>query len=106
MHAGREPRVPEIAKHAWDCFWRLERRGRSGNGFGATPISNMEVLAFLLVERETLSPWEKDLIDIMEIERLAFLNKNVGNIDKSKNRIMEEPFSLALFDKAFTSQTN
>lgn len=78
-------------------FWQIERRGRSGNGYAALPIPHREVEAFLRLHGEMLEPWELDLLDSMESERLAMLNDD-GKVKKPAHRQM----STELFDAMFS----
>lgn len=82
-------------------FWQLERRGRTGNGYAALPISHQEVEAFLRLRGEMLATWELDLLDRMESERLEMLNEDVTKKDKLSTR----PMTPALFDAILTGTT-
>lgn len=98
------PRVPAVAEHVWGLFWKLERRGRAGNGYAAMPVSNQELQAFLVLRGERLAVWEIDLFDILEREHIAFLNRDVGR-DQSEPRVVKnKKFSLAMFDAAFATR--
>lgn len=108
MHAGEDVRVPDIARHAWHVFWKLERRGRAGNGFAAMPISNMELQAWLTLHEERLTRWELDVLDVLEDERRLFLNrdnekasKNKKNKSEKMDRVVKTPMTIEMFDAMF-----
>lgn len=70
----KRPRLPAVTERVWRAFWQIEKRGRSGNGFSALPVSNLEVDAWCRLRGERLMQWELDALDQMEGVRLSLLN--------------------------------
>lgn len=77
-------------------FWLLDMR-RSGNGYGANPISHQEIDALLRVRQITLEPWELDIIDCMENARRAHLD----NQAETGNVVSSEELTPGLFRSLF-----
>lgn len=96
--------MPAVARHVWDVFWKLERRGRAGNGFAAMPVSNSELQAWLVLHDDRLKRWELDILDILEAERVTFLNRDLGKTKKDK--IASTPLTMEKFDAMFTDRIN
>lgn len=61
---------PEAAEHVWRWFLEISRR-RSGNGFGANPISYTDVLAWSRLTCTQPSALEVEWIMDLDDARLA-----------------------------------
>jgi len=66
--------VPDEALYLWGYFISLSSR-RSGNGYSANPISNVEIQAWQRLSGVELLPWELDVIDMFEQVYLAHYSK-------------------------------
>lgn len=64
-----------MAKRVWDAFWKIDARARTNNGYAFISIPPSEIEAWCNLHGETFAPWEIDLLDIMEIARLEWLNR-------------------------------
>lgn len=74
----------------------LERR-RTGNGYSANAFSPSDVEAWCRLNGVRLSRSEFDILDEMEVRRLAFLDRDTTNEPQVSNR----PMSAELFDGLF-----
>lgn len=71
-------------------FRRLGRR-RTSNGFGANPITWMDIDAFVRHSQFGLRPWEVELIeDLDDIERREQQRAMSGEADDDHDRDEEE----------------
>jgi hypothetical protein len=59
----------------WEAFWNIEARARPNNGYAYLPIPPSEVESWCRLHGETFTPWELDLLDVMEAARLEWLNR-------------------------------
>lgn len=70
------PVVPTGGEYVWSLFWDL-RNGIGGNGFSPSPISYLELQAFIQVKGIRLSPFMVDAIRHMDSKYLEqVLSKN------------------------------
>lgn len=60
------PPLPRELAYLWRVFLKLSAR-RGSNGFAASPISYLDIDAFCRLTGTSLSPWEIELIEDLDI---------------------------------------
>lgn len=64
------PELPRGFSHVWNTFVRLHA-ARTGSGFGANPITYVEIDAYCRLSRLPLDPWEIEVIRALDDAYLA-----------------------------------
>ncbi|WP_448508786.1 phage tail assembly chaperone [Immundisolibacter sp.] len=59
------PELPEVARHIWGWFLELNS-ARSGNGFGISPISYSEIVAWSKLTETVIEPWEVKALRVID----------------------------------------
>lgn len=110
------PEVPWAGRRIWAIFIALNATRGSG-GFGPLPISNLEIEAYARLNRETLRPWEREILRAMDVAYMqAVMNRgepeqNGGDNGGSslfadlkrmaRNNVNKRPMTPQLFDAVF-----
>jgi len=68
------PEVPYGGEFVWDLFWNL-RNGIGGNGFSPSPISYLELQAYIQVTGLRLSPFMVDAVRYMDAKYMEQIGK-------------------------------
>lgn len=76
--------LPEEMQYVWEYFLRLNQR-RTGNGFGANPLSFTEIESFFRLNQIEYSPDEVFLIELLDNVALEHFDKEMQkNTKKNK----------------------
>jgi len=70
----KEILVPIEVQYLFELFWKL-RSGIGGSGFGPNPISQMEIMSWMINQGVQLSPWEITLIQNMDNHYMEHYSK-------------------------------
>lgn len=73
--------MPDCVDYLWEWFLELNM-SRSSNGFGANPISYLEIQAWNELKIKHISPWEVKTIKAMDAVFLEFQGENSKKHDK------------------------